>query len=56
MAKIMKLFTKDPKLTWQTIAGIVQDANLDPGEAMAEIGYVPVNVSNKLPELFPRIL
>jgi NADH dehydrogenase len=55
IAGIMKLFMKKPLLKWQTIAGITQDANLDPQEAINDIDYNPVMVSNKLKECFPRI-
>jgi NADH dehydrogenase len=55
VAWIMALFMKDPPLTWQTIAGLTQDADLDPALAMTEIGYNPVKVSEWLPKCFPRI-
>jgi hypothetical protein len=54
IAWIMGVFMKDPPLKWQTIAGLTQDADLDPGLAMAEIGYNPVKVSECLPKCFPR--
>ena len=54
MARLMKLFMKNPTLKWQTIAGIIQDANLDPAPAMADLGYHPAKVTEKLPECFPR--
>ena len=53
-ARLMKLVMKNPVLKWQTIAGIIQDANLDPASAMADLGYCPAKVSEKLPECFPR--
>ena len=51
----MALFMKNPPLKWQVIAGIIQDANLDPSEAMRDIGYNPVKVIGYLHNCFPRI-
>jgi nucleoside-diphosphate-sugar epimerase len=53
-ARLMKRVMKNPVLKWQTIAGIIQDANLDPASAMADLGYRPAKVSEKLPACFPR--
>ena len=52
---VMALFMKNPPLKWQVIAGIIQDANLDPSEAMRDIGYNPVKVSDYLYHSFPRV-
>ena len=52
IAVIMKIVVKIPTLKWQTIAGIIQDANLDPREAINDIGYDPVMVSKRLKECF----
>jgi nucleoside-diphosphate-sugar epimerase len=54
IARLMGLVMKDPPLKWQVIAGITQDANLDPSEAMADLGYAPKKVSEWLPKVFPR--
>jgi NADH dehydrogenase len=54
IARLMALVMKDPPLKWQVIAGITQDANLDPSEAMADLGYAPKKVSEWLPKVFPR--
>jgi nucleoside-diphosphate-sugar epimerase len=54
IARIAKALMKDPPLKWQVIAGIIQDANLDPGLAIAEIGYRPRGVTECLPKCFPR--
>jgi len=35
---------KEPPLTSSAIAGIVNDANLDPSEAMRDLGYAPLGV------------
>ena len=53
-AKIMRTLFKDPPLKWQTVAGIIQDANLDPSAAVRDLGYNPAGVSTQLPECFPR--
>jgi NADH dehydrogenase len=52
---IMALVMKNPPLKWQVIAGIIQDANLDPSEAIRDTGYNPVKVKNYLHNCFPRI-
>jgi nucleoside-diphosphate-sugar epimerase len=54
IAKIMARIMKDPPLKWQVIAGITQDANLDPSSAMEDLGYCPAKVSERLPKCFPR--
>ena len=54
IAALMKLIMSDPPLKWQVIAGITQDANLDPADAMADLGYSPAKVSEQLPRVFPR--
>ena len=54
LALAMKMFMNDPPLTWQVIAGITQDANLDPSEAIVDLGYDPRKVSECLPKMFPR--
>jgi len=53
-ARLMGLAMMDPPLKWQVIAGITQDANLDPAEAMRDLGYSPKKVSEWLPKMFPR--
>jgi NADH dehydrogenase len=55
IAFIMKVFFKHPPLNRQKIAGIIYDANLDPREAIEDLGYNPRKVSEFLPECFPRI-
>jgi len=54
IAFFMAMTMKKPLLSWQTIAGITQDANLDPIEAKNDFGYSPVQVSEYLPKVFPR--
>lgn len=54
IAWLMRFVMKDPPLKWQVIAGITQDANLDPAGAMQDLGYEPKKVSEWLPKVFPR--
>jgi nucleoside-diphosphate-sugar epimerase len=54
LAAGMKKFMKKPLLTWNMIAGVMQDANLDPSDATDEFGYAPLPVEKKLCECFPR--
>lgn len=44
LAAVLALCMKRPPLTSSAIAGIVNDANLDPNEAMNELGYAPLGV------------
>jgi len=55
IAAIMGKTMKHPPLKWSVIAGITQDANLDPAEAIADLGYAPRSMKQMLPECFPRI-
>ena len=55
IAVIMEMFMKNPPLKWQVIAGIIQDANLNPDSAKKELGYNPAKVSERLPGCFPRL-
>ena len=52
-AKIMDLFMKEPPLRWQSIAGIIQDANLDNSSAREDLGYNPTGISEGLQKCFP---
>jgi NADH dehydrogenase len=44
---------KRPPLTSSAIAGIVNDANLDPAEAMQDLGYAPLGVRAGFARCFP---
>jgi len=44
VAATLAVFMNKPPLTSSAIAGIVNDANLDPGEAMRDLGYAPLGV------------
>ncbi len=54
LAAIMEKMITQPPLRWPVIAGVTQNANLDPGDAIREIGYAPSRVREKLPACFPR--
>jgi nucleoside-diphosphate-sugar epimerase len=53
VARCASLFMKKPPLTPSVIAGIVNDANLDPAEACADLGYRPLGVREGFARLFP---
>jgi NADH dehydrogenase len=42
-----------PPLTWNVIAGITQDANLDNSEARRDLGYAPIGIHEGLERCFP---
>ena len=52
LAAGMKLVMKKPLLTWNVIAGITQDANLDHSSATEDIGYNPVGIREGLKKYF----
>ncbi|MBN1577019.1 MAG: NAD(P)-dependent oxidoreductase [Chitinispirillaceae bacterium] len=54
LAAFMQRVMKKPLLKWNMIAGVTQDANLDPAEAIGDLGYHPLPVEKKLGECFPR--
>jgi nucleoside-diphosphate-sugar epimerase len=45
---------RDPPLNHYTIAGLVNDADLDPGEAMRDLGYRPLGVHAGFARCFPQ--
>lgn len=53
-AAIMKKFMKNPPLKWNMIAGVIQDADLNPYETMIELGYEPHDLFDQLKRCFPR--
>jgi NADH dehydrogenase len=54
LAGVMKRAMKNPPLKWSVIAGMTQDADLDPSSAMRDLGYKSRGVQEFLPHLFPR--
>lgn len=53
-AAVLGVVMRRPPLTAYTIAGLVNDANLDPAEAMRDLGYRPIALSDGLERCFPR--
>lgn len=54
LAALMKLLMRNPPLKWSVIAGMTQDADLNPAAAINDLGYNPRGVEVFLPECFPR--
>lgn len=54
LAAVMKRTMKNPPLKWSVIAGVTQDADLDPSDAVRDLGYAPCGVEQMLPLCFPR--
>jgi nucleoside-diphosphate-sugar epimerase len=52
-AAALRVFTAQPALTSSAIAGVVNDADLDPTEAMADLGYAPLGVRAGFLRCFP---
>ena len=47
-------FMKNPPLKWNMIAGVVQDADLDPSQTINDLGYEPHDLVEQLRQCFPR--
>jgi NADH dehydrogenase len=54
LAFVLSLCMKNPPLTSSAIAGIVNDADLDPEQAMRELGYHPLGVRDGFARCFPE--
>lgn len=54
LAHVAARLSQRPALTLSAIAGIVNDADLDPGQAMRELGYDPLGVRAGFARCFPR--
>lgn len=54
LAALLGVCMKNPPLTASAIAGIVNDANLDPTEAIEDLGYAPIGVRAGFQQCFPR--
>jgi nucleoside-diphosphate-sugar epimerase len=54
LAAVLRVCMQRPPLTSSAIAGIVNDANLDPSQAMNELGYAPLGVRAGFGMCFPR--
>lgn len=53
LASVLERTMSRPPLTWNVIAGITQDANLDNSEARKDLGYAPIGVREGLQRCFP---
>lgn len=53
VARVSRLFMERPPLTTNAIAGIVNDADLDPSEACSDLGYRPLGVREGFARCFP---
>ena len=53
VAKVLEGRMARPPLTWNVIAGITQDANLDNSEARRDLGYTPIGVREGLQRCYP---
>jgi nucleoside-diphosphate-sugar epimerase len=53
IAAALKLVQARPALTSSAIAGIINDADLDPSEAMRDLGYRPLGVREGFSRCFP---
>ena len=54
IAKVLARVMDKPPLTSSAIAGVVNDANLDPSEAMRDLGYHPIGVREGFAHLFAQ--
>ena len=54
LAWLLALLLRRPPLTQSAIAGVVNDADLDPSLAMQELGYRPLGVREGFQRCFPR--
>ncbi|MGA7214682.1 MAG: NAD-dependent epimerase/dehydratase family protein [Terrimicrobiaceae bacterium] len=53
IAFVAERLQKKPILTWNAIAGVMQDANLDNSEAQADLNYRPVTFREGLQKAYP---
>jgi NADH dehydrogenase len=53
IARALEVVSRRPALTTSAIAGIVHDADLDPAEAMRDLGYRPIGVHEGFERCFP---
>jgi len=53
IASVAGMVQKRPFLTWNAIAGVIQDANLDNSEAQRDLGYRPMTFREGLQKAYP---
>jgi nucleoside-diphosphate-sugar epimerase len=54
LARTLGIVSSRPSLTESAIAGVVNDADLDPADAMRDLGYRPLGVRAGFERCFPR--
>jgi NADH dehydrogenase len=54
LAYVLKALVARPPLTLSAIAGIVNDADLDPASAIRDLGYRPIGARDGIPRFFAR--
>jgi hypothetical protein len=54
LARVLERLMARPPLTWNVVAGITQDANLDNAEARRDLGYNPIGVHEGFRRCFPQ--
>jgi len=52
---LMAAAMKHPPVTWNSIAGIIQDASLDHSSATTDLGYQPIGVREGLQRCYPLV-
>jgi len=52
---LMGAVMKHPPLTWNGIAGIIQDADLDHSSASTDLGYQPIGIREGLRKCYPLV-
>ena len=52
-AKVLERTMTRPPLTWNVVAGITQNANLDNSDARRDLGYAPIGVREGLQRSYP---
>jgi NADH dehydrogenase len=57
LARVLRQVMAEPPLTLNAIAGVINDANLDPSEAMRDLDYAPIGVRAGFARCFsdPRV-
>ena len=54
MARVLRVAMSRPPLTESAIAGVVNDANLDPADAIRDLGYRPIGVRQGFNQCFQK--
>jgi NADH dehydrogenase len=53
VARVLATCMAEPPLTPSAIAGVINDADLDPSEAMRDLGYRPIGAREGFARCFP---